>query len=58
MFYEELRDFADTWGLIALMAFFIGAVLYTFRPGSKEVHDDISRIPFRNDGPRDDASED
>jgi cytochrome c oxidase cbb3-type subunit 4 len=60
MMYETLRDFADTWGLVFLTVLFVGIVLYTLRPGSKEVHDDISRIPFRNtDGPRpDDSSED
>jgi cytochrome c oxidase cbb3-type subunit 4 len=45
---------------VFLTVLFVGIVLYTLRPGSKEVHDDISRIPFRNtDGPRpDDSSED
>ena len=32
--YSILRQFADSWGLLAMMIFFVGVVLYTFRPGS------------------------
>ena len=47
--YSILRQIADSWGLLAMLIFFIGAVLYTLRPGSKAMHDDIAQIPFRND---------
>jgi cytochrome c oxidase cbb3-type subunit 4 len=47
--YSNLRQIADSWGLLAMTLFFIGVILYTLRPGSKKVHDDIARIPFRND---------
>lgn len=49
--YSLLREFADSWMLLALMLFFIGVVLWTLRPGSKKVHDDIAQIPLRNDTP-------
>lgn len=47
--YSILREFADSWGLLAMFLFFLGAVLWTFRPGSRELHDDAANIPLRND---------
>ncbi len=49
--YSILREFADSWALVAMMVFFAGIVAFVFRPGSREIHDDISQIPFRNDKP-------
>jgi cytochrome c oxidase cbb3-type subunit 4 len=49
--YSILRQFADSWGLLAMVIFFVVVVLYTFRPGSKKVHDDSAQIPFRNERP-------
>lgn len=49
--YSILRQFADSWGLLAMVIFFVGVVLYTFRPGSNKVHDDSAQIPFRNERP-------
>ena len=46
--YTVLREFADSWGLLAMFLFFIGVVLYTFRPGSKSVHADAANIPLRH----------
>ena len=45
--YTITRHFADSWGLAFLFAFFIGAVIFAFRPGSKELHRDSADIPFR-----------
>ena len=33
--YSILREFADSWALLALTAFFTGVVLWAFRPGSR-----------------------
>ena len=49
--YSVMREIADSWGLLAMMAFFIGAVLMLFRPGAKQQHKDASMIPFRDDKP-------
>jgi cytochrome c oxidase cbb3-type subunit 4 len=54
--YSLLRHFADSWMLLAMMLFFVGVVLWTLRPGSKEIHDDIAQIPLRNDTPGDDGN--
>ncbi len=47
--YSIMRAFADSWFLIAMFAFFIGAALFAFRPGSNKVHKDIANIPFRHE---------
>jgi cytochrome c oxidase cbb3-type subunit 4 len=52
--YTLLREFAASWMLLVMMLFFVGVVLWTLRPGSKKIHDDIAQIPLRNDTPGDD----
>jgi cytochrome c oxidase cbb3-type subunit 4 len=47
--YSALREFADSWALVALMLFFLGVIAWAFRPGSRAMHEDISQIPFRNE---------
>jgi cytochrome c oxidase cbb3-type subunit 4 len=47
--YTAMRHFADSWGLVAFMLFFIGVILFVFRPGSRQRYDDNARIPLRND---------
>ena len=47
--YSFLRELADSWVLLMMTAFFIGTVLWAFRPGSREVHEETANIPFRND---------
>lgn len=47
--YSILREFADSWALLFLVIFFLGAVLWAFRPGSRAVHSDTANIPFRHD---------
>jgi cytochrome c oxidase cbb3-type subunit IV len=49
MDYNNLRHFADSWGLLAMALFFIGAALFAFRPGSKKLADDAANIPFKED---------
>lgn len=47
--YSLMRQFADSWMLLAMTTFFLGVVLWAFRPGSKETHQETANIPFRND---------
>ena len=49
--YTLLRHFADSWFLLVMMAFFVGVVLFTLRPGSRRAHADIADIPLRDDDP-------
>ncbi|AHC99768.1 CcoQ/FixQ family Cbb3-type cytochrome c oxidase assembly chaperone [Leisingera methylohalidivorans] len=58
-FYTLLRQFADSWMLLFLFTFFIGVVVWAFRPGSTKVYKDTADIPFRHDdapAPREDAA--
>jgi len=47
--YTLLRQFADSWMLLALFAFFIGIVIWAFRPGSSRTYKDTANIPFRHE---------
>jgi cytochrome c oxidase cbb3-type subunit 4 len=55
--YSALRGFADSWGLVVLFLFFVGVVVWVFRPGARRKHDDAASMIFRNeDKPKDDAN--
>ncbi len=47
--YSLLREFADSWVLLALFAFFAGVVIWVFRPGSRDTYEAVADIPFRNE---------
>jgi len=47
--YSLLRQFADSWVLLALFVFFIGVVIFAFRPGSTKAYSDVANIPFRHE---------
>lgn len=47
--YSWLRELADSWVLLAMTAFYIGAIVWAFRPGSRETDAQIAAIPLRND---------
>ncbi|WP_275786601.1 cbb3-type cytochrome c oxidase subunit 3 [Pararhizobium gei] len=49
MDYHIMRTFADSWGLLAMLAFFVAASAFAFRPGSKELSQDAARIPLKDD---------
>ncbi len=49
MTYNILREIADSWVLLALFVFFIGVVIWAFRPGSRAIHKDTADIPFRHE---------
>lgn len=47
--YGFLRLVADSWALLALTLVFVGIVLWSWRPGSKSLHDEVAASIFRND---------
>jgi len=47
--YTYLRQFADSWGLLFMVLFFCGVVIFAFRPGSREQADEAARIPLKDD---------
>ncbi|MBM7068780.1 cbb3-type cytochrome c oxidase subunit 3 [Actibacterium sp. 188UL27-1] len=46
--YSLLREFADSWFLIAMLTFFLGACLYALL-SRREITEDIANIPFRHE---------
>lgn len=49
MNYHILREIADSWVLLAMFAFFVGVVIWAFRPGSRATHRDTADIVFRHE---------
>ena len=47
--YTALRHFADSWGLLGMTLFFVGAIVFAFRPGSRARADEAARIPFEDE---------
>lgn len=47
--YTAMRHFADSWGLLAMTIFFVGAIIYAFRPGSRDLSDEAAQIPFKDE---------
>ena len=47
--YSLLRAIADSWVLLALVAVFIGVILFVWRPGSRKVQRDAATSIFRNE---------
>ena len=45
-----MRAFADSWGLLAMILFFLGVLAWVFRPGApSRAADDAASIPFKED---------
>ncbi|MBB4233094.1 MULTISPECIES: CcoQ/FixQ family Cbb3-type cytochrome c oxidase assembly chaperone [Rhizobium] len=47
--YTAMRHFADSWGLLSMAVFFLGAVVFTLRPGSKQSEKQVAAIPLEDD---------
>ncbi len=47
--YSLLREMADSWALLALTLFFVGAAIWAFRPGAKAIHQDAANLIFKHD---------
>jgi cytochrome c oxidase cbb3-type subunit IV len=46
--YTALRQFADSWALLLMAGFFVGVVVFVFRPGSKAHYERAAQIPLRD----------
>ncbi len=46
--YSAMRAFADSWGLLAMMLFFLGACLRLLSARAKRDAQDAAQIPFRD----------
>lgn len=47
--YSFLREFADSWMLLALTVFFVAVVVWVFRPAARAAHNEAASVIFRND---------
>ena len=44
--YDLLRHFADSWGLVYMMAIFLAVLFFILRPGAKANAEAAARIPL------------
>ncbi len=47
--YTFLREMADSWAMLLIFLFFLGVVIWAFRPGSRKMHEELARLPLRDD---------
>lgn len=47
--YSFLREIADSWVLLAMFAFFVGAGIWAFLPSQSKARKEASMIPLRDD---------
>ena len=46
---QELRHFADSWGLAFMLVLFVGFVGWAFRPGSRDLNTKVAHMIFEDD---------
>jgi cytochrome c oxidase cbb3-type subunit 4 len=51
--YDTLRHFADSWGLLYMMAIFLAVVFFLVRPGARSSAMSAARIPLDDIPPQD-----
>jgi cytochrome c oxidase cbb3-type subunit 4 len=49
MSYDEIRQLADSWGLLFMALLFVSFVGWTFRKGASRLHQDAANMIFRDD---------
>lgn len=49
MNYDDLRHFADSWGLVFMGVLFLTLIGWTFLPGARGRHDEAANIIFDED---------
>ncbi|HNJ48182.1 MAG: cbb3-type cytochrome c oxidase subunit 3 [Novosphingobium sp.] len=47
--YETLRQFADSWGLVATFVLFVVLVAWPFRPGARKANEEAANMIFAED---------
>ena len=46
--YELLRHFADSWGLLAMLIFYLGCVGYVLLPRNRDRNRDAANMIFKD----------
>lgn len=52
--YDMMRHFADSWGLLYMMAIFLAVVVFIVKPGARKNALEAARIPLDDDQPKGD----
>jgi cytochrome c oxidase cbb3-type subunit 4 len=47
--YNDLRHFADSWGLLAMTILFLGLVAWPFRKGARRHNEEAATMIFKDD---------
>jgi len=47
--YTILRELADSWFMLLMFSFFVGIIIFAFRPGTKESYDRLRNLPLQDD---------
>jgi len=47
--YTILRELADSWFMLMMFMFFIGVIIFAFRPGTKVSYDRLRNLPLQDD---------
>ena len=47
--YTLLRQFADSWMLLALVLIFLGVIVWVFRPGARKAQEEAAMSIFSHD---------
>ena len=50
--YSFLRELADSWVLLAMTVFYVGAIVWALWPSRQAEINDAASIPLRNETPR------
>ncbi|MGN6689916.1 MAG: cbb3-type cytochrome c oxidase subunit 3 [Sphingopyxis sp.] len=49
MSYDELRHFADSWGLLAMALLFLTLIAWPFRPSARDRNEEAANMIFKDD---------
>lgn len=49
MDYETIRTVSSTAGLLLFFVFFVGMLVWIYRPGSQKAYEQDANIPFKKD---------
>ncbi len=47
--YSTLRHFADSWMLLFMVLFFLGVIVWTFRPGARRQQSEAASSIFKHE---------
>lgn len=47
--YTFLRELADSWVLLAMTLFYLGIIVWAFRPSAKKIHKELASLPLRDE---------